>query len=335
MWPRRSCGQRVRAHRRRGSTPCPRGCSSGSSATPRCLAPIAEPGCSRRSSGWPGGWAAPRPRWTRRSGRRSTRGTWWRLHHDKRRRDGGLAICCELLRLYYRLGQASQCSPMLKKLSHGQGGESLDFAALPAALAVTLCFLWGKHLVLEGDVLEAEKKLTWALEHCPPKAAANRRRILGYLVPCRLRMGQSPGPRLLRKHSLEYMEGIVRAVMQGDVRLFDSEFARLESKLVGVGTILVVEKLKLVAYWNLCRRVHGVAAANLKAEGKKEEQQDLGLYECAFKWQDGCDPSETLSLLANLMFLGAVRGSIYYERRKIVFSKVTPFPKVSEWCGKV
>uniref|UniRef100_A0A7S4SB44 PCI domain-containing protein n=1 Tax=Alexandrium monilatum TaxID=311494 RepID=A0A7S4SB44_9DINO len=257
-----------------------------------------------------------------------------KLHRDERRREGALVACCELLRLYFRMGQASQCSPILKKVSQGQGGEQLDLEALPKALAVTLCFLWGKHSVMEGNVVEAEERLSWALSRCPPGAESNRRQILAYLVPCRLRTGRFPSMDLLTRNGLGWMQGLIKSVADGDVRRFDEEFDLCEDRLVRDGSYLVVEKLKLLAYRNLARKVHMDAGRRLEAAGKAEHRhkQDLAMYERAFKWQDSCDADETLCLLAHLIHLGAVRGFISDEFRKIVFSKENPFPDPSKWC---
>merc|ERR1712032_155492 len=101
--------------------------------------------------------------------------------------------------------------------------------------------------------------------------------------------------------------------------------------LIQSGSYLVVEKLKLLAYRNLCVRVHGICAAECDAKGRSEHRhkQDLLPYERAFEWQDGCDADETVCILANLIYIGAVRGYLSDEHRKIVFSKESPFPSAA------
>ncbi|CAK0804691.1 unnamed protein product, partial [Prorocentrum cordatum] len=258
-----------------------------------------------------------------------------KLHRERARRGGALAVCCELLRLYVQLGQASQCSFLLAAMCQVQGGLEGVLSELPKALAVTLFFLWGKHCVLDGNVAEAEEKLGWALAHCPPCQAANRRAILGYLVPCRLRMGRYPAPKTLRRHNLERYEEIARAVSLGDVRLFNRQLEAQEEGLIRSGTFLVVEKLRLLAYQNLCRRVYDLVASDLEAAGRPESRhkQDLRPFERAFAWQDGCDEDETLCILANLIYVKAIRGYLSDEHRKIVFSKESPFPPAASWCA--
>merc|ERR1712129_681770 len=179
-------------------------------------------------------------------------------------------------------------------------------------------------------------RLAFALANCPPRASRNRRRILTYLVPCRMRLGHLPSLDLLRRHGLENFSGLARAVATGDVVLFNSELAKEELWLIRVGTYLVVEKLKLMVYQKLCMQVYHLVSVELEQAGKTEKrhQQDLRRYERAFAWQDEGDGSETVCILANLMYIGAIRGYLSDEHRKIVFSKESPFPSPANWSGK-
>lgn len=256
-----------------------------------------------------------------------------KLHRERHRRDGALVLCCELLRLYFCLEQAAQCSFLLAAV----GQHQVDPDTLPKALAVPLYYFWGKFCVLEGNVLEGEERLSWALAQCPPGAQRVRERILSYLMPCRLRAGRFPSKDFVRRHRLESYAGLISAASLGDVRRFDQELEANEMQLVRAGTYLVVEKLRLLAYRNLCRQVYELVAADLEAAGKAVDQlhkQDFGPYETAFQWQDDCDADETVCVLANLIFVGAIRGYMSDEHHKIVFSKEAPFPPVASWCPK-
>eukprot|EP00439_Symbiodinium_sp_Y106_P070189 s1163_g12.t1 len=255
-----------------------------------------------------------------------------KLHQDRARREGALVICCELLRLYRSLGQASQCSFILTTVGNVWREDKFDPDRLPKSLLVTLYFLWGKHLVLEGKIVEAEAKLSRAFSLCPPKAAGNRQRILTYLIPCRLRLGQYPSRGLLERNGLSSLAGLVVATAAGDVRRFNEELVRQEAELIALGTYLVTEKLKVVAYRNLTRHVFEHQSEKLEAVQKFK--QDFAPYECAFRWQDDCSEDETLCLLAHLIYIGAVKGYLSDQRRKVVYSKETPFPAACTWASK-
>lgn len=259
------------------------------------------------------------------------------LHRDRAKRGGCLAVCCGLLSLYFRLRQASQCGFLLAAVAQSDGGQRCSPEGLPKALAVTFHFLWGKHCVLAGNVVEAEERLGWALSNCPPEDADNRRKVLVYLLPCRMRFGRYPSRGLLRKHGFTHFAALIVACASGDVQRFDKELAALEDELVGNGTFVVVEKLRLLVFRNLCRQVHTAAVAALQAEGKPDvlHKHDLRPYEAAFQWQDDCDADETVCILANLIYIGAIKGYMSDVHQKIVFSKEAPFPSPSVWCPKV
>lgn len=103
-----------------------------------------------------------------------------------------------------------------------------------------------------------------------------------------------------------------------------------------MGTYLVVEKLKLLVYRNLCRCVYETVGKEMEGAGKAEQRhkQDLRPYELAFAWQDDCDADETMCILAHLIYIGAVRAYMNDELRKIVFSKESPFPATAVWSPK-
>ncbi|CAJ1350409.1 unnamed protein product [Effrenium voratum] len=283
-----------------------------------------------------------------------------KLQQDKDRREGALVICCELIRLYSSLGQASQCGFVLATVRAAAKHEAPDLPTglgcsvvllwclrfdpvkLPKSLLVTLYFLWGKHSVMAGNVEEADEKLRKALALCPPKARGNRRRILSYLIPCRLRLGHYPTKGLLERNGLGSLVGIVAATATGNVWILTlvvacatsapEELEHQEAEFINLGTYLVFEKLKLVVFRNLVRHVFVLRSTSL--EGPQMVKQDLAPFERALRWQDGCTQTETLCLLAHLMYVGAVRGYLSDAHRKVVFSKDRAFPPVSMWANK-
>ena len=103
---------------------------------------------------------------------------------------------------------------------------------------------------------------------------------------------------------------------------------------MAAGTYLVVEKLRLLAYRNLCLRVHShLAREHDQGRAEFKHKQDLEPYEVAFAWQDGFDSDETICLLARLICIGAIRAYLSDSARKIVFSKAKAFPPPSDGWG--
>eukprot|EP00928_Gymnodinium_smaydae_P014822 TRINITY_DN15442_c0_g2_i1.p1 TRINITY_DN15442_c0_g2~~TRINITY_DN15442_c0_g2_i1.p1 ORF type:complete len:396 (-),score=58.75 TRINITY_DN15442_c0_g2_i1:63-1250(-) len=260
-----------------------------------------------------------------------------KLNREKKKREGSLVVCCGLLRAYFDMKQPSMCSFLLAAVSKASGGQP-DLTALPKSLAVTLNYCWGKLCVIEGNVVQADEKLSWALDRCPASAVRNRQRILNYLIPVKLRLGRYPSRTLLTESDLQVpsirgLMTIARAVAQGNIRLFAKQLEAEEARLIQVGTYLVVEKLRLVAYRNLCQRVHSMVADRTENPALKHKQ-DLAPYEAAFAFQDDFDEVETVCMLANLIYIGAIRGYMSDEHKKIVFSKDMPFPPMDTWCSK-
>mmetsp|Transcript_25936 Transcript_25936/g.59934 ORF Transcript_25936/g.59934 Transcript_25936/m.59934 type:complete len:408 (-) Transcript_25936:167-1390(-) len=253
-----------------------------------------------------------------------------KLHRHPEKRAGLLYICSELLQLYFRVQQVGQCGYLLAAVQKGHRQEHLG--SLPKALAVTLCYYWGKYSVISDKVKEANEKLSWALKHCSPAHASQCRHILLYLIPCRLRLGNPPSPALLARHNLHTMYGgLTKAVQTGNVRLFNSEFAKRQGAFMSMGLFAMVEKLKLLVHRNLCKAIYRAVAAEALAIGQKPHQQDLAMYEHAFAWQDDCDEDETVCILANLIHLGGLRGYLSDSHKRIVFAKESPFPSPGTW----
>merc|ERR1719502_777994 len=135
-----------------------------------------------------------------------------KLNKERTKRAGYIWVCCELLKAYFSLGQISQCSFLLNAATSSLNKDGFNPQELPKAIAVTFFFYWGKHCVFDHSLRDADEKLTWAFSHAPPKAISQRRKILLYLVPCRLRLGVLPTEELLTKYKLDLFVDIVRAI---------------------------------------------------------------------------------------------------------------------------
>eukprot|EP00928_Gymnodinium_smaydae_P048414 TRINITY_DN32367_c0_g1_i1.p1 TRINITY_DN32367_c0_g1~~TRINITY_DN32367_c0_g1_i1.p1 ORF type:complete len:423 (+),score=85.06 TRINITY_DN32367_c0_g1_i1:61-1269(+) len=249
-----------------------------------------------------------------------------KLNKERMKRAGNVWVCCELLRAYFKLGQITQCAFLLKAFEKGDGFNPND---MPKAVAVTFYFFWGKHCVFTNKLKEADEKLTWAFNRTPERSKANRQKILLYLVPCKLRFGVLPTQALLQSHDLGMFEGIVGAIREGNLKLFTSKMEEYAADFIKMGTYLCMMKLKFMVLRNLCKGVHSEVRRKL-GDGKTS-QLDITPFEHVFNWQDDCDADETACLLSELIYLGAVKGYLSHEKRKVVFAKEKPFPPPSEW----
>lgn len=251
------------------------------------------------------------------------------LNKERTKRAGHVWVCCELLRAYFQLGQISQCSFLLNAVSQSLNKDCFNPTDLPKAISVTFFFYWGKHCVFDHNLRDADERLSWAFEHCPSKSRSNRRKILLYLVPCKLRLGVLPTQDLLQTYDLTMFFDIVRAIREGNVKLFTEKMEEHAADFIKMGTYLLMMKLKFMVLRNLCKSVHHEVRRRLGENAA--HKLDLAPFEHVFNWQDGCDADETACLLSNLIHQGAVKGYLSHEHRKLVFAKDLPFPPPSRW----
>ena len=97
-------------------------------------------------------------------------------------------------------------------------------------------------------------------------------------------------------------------------------------KFIKSGTFMLVEKLKLICYRSMLRRV--VELSDPVSTGYRI---DLTAIESIWQESEGFNRNEVLSAIAMLISLGAVKGYLSYEHNKMVLSKAGPFPLVLSW----
>eukprot|EP00405_Crypthecodinium_cohnii_P015911 CAMPEP_0206456386 /NCGR_PEP_ID=MMETSP0324_2-20121206/22341_1 /ASSEMBLY_ACC=CAM_ASM_000836 /TAXON_ID=2866 /ORGANISM="Crypthecodinium cohnii, Strain Seligo" /LENGTH=409 /DNA_ID=CAMNT_0053927319 /DNA_START=106 /DNA_END=1332 /DNA_ORIENTATION=- len=252
-----------------------------------------------------------------------------KLNKEREKRAGHVWVCCELLRAYFKLGQISQGSFLLNALNQSQSREDFRVTDLPKAIAVTFFFYWGKQSVFTHNLKEADDKLSWAFEHCPPTHRVNRRKILLYLVPCKLRLGVLPRQDLLKSNDLYIFTDIVQSIREGNVQVFNRKMEEHAADFIKMGTFLIMMKLKFTVMRSLVKGVHREVRKSLPKNA--DHKMDLTPFEQVFDWQDACDPDETACMISSLIYQNAVKGYLSHEHRKIVFAKDTPFPAPSAW----
>lgn len=252
-----------------------------------------------------------------------------KLNKERTRRAGHIWVCCELLRALFKLGQVSQCSFVFSAVTQSLNKDGFNPTDLPKAICVTFYYYWGKHSVFEHNLRDADERLTWAFNNCPEKSKANRRRILLYLVPCKLRLGVLPTQALLQNYSLDIFIGVVKAIREGNVQLFTQKMEESAADFIKMGTYLLMMKLKFMVLRNLAKEVHQEVRHRLGENA--DHKLDLTPFEHVFSWQDGSDADETACALTNLIHIGAVKGYLSHQHRKLVFAKDVPFPPPSKW----
>ena len=113
----------------------------------------------------------------------------------------------------------------------------------------------GRNALFEGEYKAAEESLQLALERCHRSSTRNKRLILIYLVPLNLLFGRLPKPRLLQKYQLAEFESVTEAVKTGNLQLLQQALLKHQTFFVQWGIYLLLEKLRIVIYRTLFKRV--------------------------------------------------------------------------------
>lgn len=271
-----------------------------------------------------------------------------RSSEEDTKRWGMLALINQLLKVYFRINKLHLCKPLIRAI---ESSPYKDHFAL--AQQITYKFFVGRkamfdsqykmgeytflyiykhnHFVIYLDmeymiryckIVSADEYLTYAFEHCHIQCTKNKRLILTYLIPVKMLLGYMPKQSLLEKYNLMEFWELMESVKKGDLRSLEGVMAKHEIFFIDAGIYLIVEKLKLIAYRNLFKKVY------LALNTHQIPVQSL-LIALQISGMEDIDMDETECLLANLIYEGKIKGYISYQHKKLVISKQNPFPPLS------
>ena len=153
-------------------------------------------------------------------------------------------------------------------------------------------------------------------------AKGNKRQIMIFLVPVKMLLGQMPSEKILQKYDLLQFAGVVKSVKQGNLLKLNQELEANEKFFISNGIFLILEKLKIITYRNLFKKVALLV---------KTHQIPIDAFLIALKMMqvEDIDGDETQCIVANLIYEGKIKGYISHQHQKLVVSKQTPFPPLS------
>ena len=143
-----------------------------------------------------------------------------------------LYVVSQLMKIYFKLNLLKLAQPLIRPVEASAGKALESNSVFPVGDVVSYRFFVGRLRMFEDRYEEAEAHLAYAFAHCRTTSRANKRAILEFLLPVRLRSGRFPHPKLLEKHGLASMLPLVQAVKVGDLRTFNSELKRHQRALV-------------------------------------------------------------------------------------------------------
>lgn len=240
-----------------------------------------------------------------------------RASEEDTKRIGMLNLVNQLFKVYFRINKLHLCKPLIRAI------DSLPFKeSFSLSQQITYRYFVGRKAMFDSDYKAADQYLTYAFENCHRSNKKNKRLILIYLVPVKMLLGYIPSKRVLEKYDVVQFWDLVQAVVQGNLRVFDELMIEHEEFFIKCGIYLIVDKLKIIAYRNLFRKVYLILGTHqIPVEALQTALVSLG--------QADVDLDETQCIVANLIYEGKIKGYISHQHRKVVVSKQNPFPPLT------
>ena len=240
---------------------------------------------------------------------------------DVTKRWGMLNMVNQLFKIYFQVNKLHLCKPLIRAIESSPLKDRY-----PKAQQVTYKYYVGRKYMFDNSFKAAEEYLSYAFEHCHRDSTANKRSILIYLIPVKMLLGHMPSQDLLAKYDLLQFQDIVTSVKQGNLLKLNAALEKNERFFIKCGIFLILEKLKIITYRNLFKKVSLLV---------KTHQIPIDAFLAALKMMEveEIDNDETQCILANLIYEGRIKGYISHQHQKLVVSKQQPFPPLSVSTG--
>jgi len=240
-----------------------------------------------------------------------------RSTEDMSKKWGMLNLVNQLFKIYFRVNKLHLCKPLIRAI------ESSAFKdRFPKSELVTYRYFVGRKYMFDYSFKEAEEYLRYAFEKCDMRKRKNKRLILIYLIPVKMLLGQMPKESLLQKYDLLQFKGVMSSVKEGNLHQLNKELNQHEKTFINWGIFLILEKLKIITYRNLFKKVSLLM---------KTHQISIEAFTTALKLmgEDDVDNDETACIIANLIYEAKIKGYISHQHQKLVVSKQNAFPPLT------
>ncbi|KAG7467019.1 hypothetical protein MATL_G00148970 [Megalops atlanticus] len=236
---------------------------------------------------------------------------------DDSKKWGMLFLINQLFKIYFKINKLHLCKPLIRAIDSSNLKDDYSMAQ-----RVTYKYYVGRKAMFDSDFKPAEEYLSFAFHHCHRSCQRNKRLVLIYLLPVKMLLGHMPTHQLLRKYDLLQFADVTKAVSEGNLLLLNEALAKHETFFIRCGIFLILEKLKIITYRNLFKKVYQLL---------KTHQLPLDAFLVALKMMqvEEVDIDEVQCILANLIYMGHIKGYISHQHQKLVVSKQNPFPPLS------
>ncbi|KAI3366191.1 hypothetical protein L3Q82_010008, partial [Scortum barcoo] len=243
---------------------------------------------------------------------------------------GMMFLSNQLFKIYFKINKLHLCKPLIRAID----SSNLKNDYSPAQ-KVTYKYYVGRKAMFDSDFKPAEEFLSYAFHHCHRSSQKNKRMILIYLLPVKMLLGHMPTHQLLRKYDLMQFADVTKAVRSNmlcvcrgepavvePLLLLNEALSKHETFFIRCGIFLILEKLKIITYRNLFKKVYLLLRTH-------QLPLDAFLVSLRMMQVEDVDIDEVQCILANLIYMGHIKGYISHQHQKLVVSKQNPFPPLS------
>ncbi|TNM94074.1 hypothetical protein fugu_002250 [Takifugu bimaculatus] len=230
---------------------------------------------------------------------------------------GMMFLSNQLFKIYFKINKLHLCKPLIRAID--SSNLKNDYSQ---AQKVTYKYYVGRKAMFDSDFKLAEDFLSYSFHHCHRSSQKNKRMILIYLLPVKMLLGHMPTHQLLRKYDLLQFADVTKGVSEGNLLLLNEALVKHETFFIRCGIFLILEKLKIITYRNLFKKVYLLL---------RTHQLPLDAFLVALNMMqvEDVDLDEVQCILANLIYMGHIKGYISHQHQKLVVSKQNPFPPLS------
>ncbi|KAF5902619.1 PCI domain-containing protein 2, partial [Clarias magur] len=210
---------------------------------------------------------------------------------DDSKKWGMLFLVNQLFKIYFKINKLHLCKPLIRAIDSSNLKE--DYST---AQRVTYKYYVGRKAMFDSDFKLAEEYLSFSFQHCHRSCQRNKRLILIYLLPVKMLLGHMPTNQLLKKYDLMQFAEVTKAVSEGNLLMLNEALAKHETFFIRCGIFLILEKLKIITYRNLFKKVYHLL---------KTHQLPLDAFLVALKMMqvEEVDIDEVQCILANLIYM--------------------------------
>lgn len=213
-----------------------------------------------------------------------------RSSQEDSKRWGMLNLVNQLFKIYFKINKLHLCKPLTRAIDSSNLKNHFSISQL-----VTYRYYVGRKAMFESDFKSAEDYLSYAFKNCSSQSVRNKRLTLIYLIPVKMLLGQMPKIELLQKYDLMQFSDVSKAVVEGNLLKLNESLTLNESFFIKCGIYLILEKLKIITYRNLFKKVYLLM---------KTHQIPIEAFLVALKFMkvEDIDLDEVHCILANLIF---------------------------------